>query len=141
MAFPNNFVRRGKYNNNKVVRHGIKFDSEREADRYDFLMDCQQRGLISELKRQVVFELFPDEYHDVPKQQKTKVKYVRRRCYIGISYRADFVYFHVGKGKHVVEDVKASPKCIPEEYKMKEKMMHYLKGIDIIRVYKPNTPI
>jgi hypothetical protein len=141
MAFPNNFVRNGKYNAKKVVRHGIKFDSEREADRYDFLMDCQQRGLISELKRQVEFELLPDEYSDVERMIRNKPKIVSRRTYIGVKYRADFVYYHAAKGKHIVEDVKASPKCIPKEFELKEKMMHYLKGIDITRIYKPNTPI
>lgn len=141
MAFPNNFVRHGKYNNNKVVRHGIKFDGEREADRYDFLMDCQRRGLITDLKRQVEFVLLPDEYKEFPKQLKTKIKYEKKRVFIGVSYRADFVYFHVAKQVHVVEDVKASPKMIPKDYQLKEKMMHSLLHIDIHRVYKPTEPI
>ena len=140
MAFPD-FVRHGKYNNKKVTRHGIKFDSEREADRYDYLMDCQRRGLISELKRQVVFVLLPDEYKDFPKQQKTKVKNIRKRVFDGVSYKADFVYFHIGKQTHVVEDVKASPRMIPKDYLLKEKMMHSLLHIDIHRVYKPTEPI
>ena len=141
MAFPNNFIRRGKYNNKKVERHGIKFDSDKEADRYDFLLDCQRRGLITDLKRQVQFTLLPDEYKEFPKQQKTKVKYVKKRVFIGVGYRADFVYFHVAKQVHVVEDVKASPKMIPKDYQLKEKMMHSLLHIDIHRVYKPTEQI
>ena len=141
MAFPNNFIRRGKYNNKKVERHGIKFDSDKEADRYDFLLDCQRRGLITDLKRQVQFTLLPDEYKEFPKQQKTKVKYVKKRVFSGVGYRADFVYFHVAKQAHVVEDVKASPKMIPKDYQLKEKMMHSLLHIDIHRVYKPTEPI
>ena len=141
MAFPNNFIRRGKYNAHKVERHGLKFDSEREADRWDFLLECQRQGLITELKRQQEFVLLPDEYEDVAKQLKTKIKYERKRVYVGVRYRADFVYFHVGKQKHVVEDLKASPKMIPADYILKEKMMHSLLHIDIHRVYKPKDPI
>ena len=141
MPFPNNFVRRGKFNNKKVVRHGIKFDSEREADRWDFLLDCQRQGLISELKRQVEFVLIPDEYSEVKKQLKTKVKVEKKRTFIGVRYKADFVYWHIAKGYHVVEDLKASPKMIPKDYQLKEKMMHSLLHIDIHRVYKPKEPI
>ena len=141
MAFPNNFVRRGKYNAHKVERHGLKFDSEREADRWDFLLDCQRRGLISELKRQVEFVLIPDEYSEVKKQLKTKVKVEKKRTFIGVRYKADFVYWHVADGKHVVEDLKAGPKMIPKDYQLKEKMMHSLLHIDIHRVYKAKAPI
>ena len=141
MAFPNNYVRHGKYNAKKVERHGLKFDSEREADRYDYLIDCQRRGLISELKRQVEFILIPDEYTEVKKQLKTKIKVEKKRTFIGVRYRADFVYWHVAKQEHVVEDLKASPKMIPADYLLKEKMMHSIRHIDIHRVYKPKEPI
>ena len=141
MAFPNNYVRHGKYNAKKVERHGLKFDGEREADRYDYLLECQRRGLISELKRQVEFILIPDEYTDVKIQLKTKVKIVKKRTFIGVRYRADFVYWHVPKQEHVVEDLKASPKMIPADYLLKEKMMHSIRHIDIHRVYKPKEPI
>ena len=120
---------------------GIKFDSENESKRWLYLQDCQRRGLISELKRQVKFILLPDEYTDVPVQLKTKVRIDRKRIFIGVYYIADFVYWHVGKGCHVVEDVKGSPDMVPSDYILKEKMMHSLKGIDIRRVYKPTEPI
>lgn len=141
MAFPNNYRRSGKYNAKKVVVQGIRFDSENESKRWLYLQDCQRRGLISELKRQVKFILLPDEYTDVPVQLKTKVRIDRKRIFIGVYYIADFVYWHVGKGCHVVEDVKGSPDMVPSDYILKEKMMHSLKGIDIRRVYKPTEPI
>lgn len=141
MPFPNNFARHGKFNNKKVERHGLKFDGEREADRWDFLLDCQRRGLITELKRQVEFVLIPDEYSEVKKQLKTKVKVEKKRTFIGVRYKADFVYWHVAKGIHVVEDMKPSPKMIPKDYQLKEKMMHSLLHIDIRRVYKVKEPV
>ena len=141
MAFPNNFKRSGKYNAHQVERHGIKFDSEREADRWDFLIECQRKGLISELQRQVEFVLIPDEYTEETVQLKTKTKKVRKRTFIGVRYKADFVYYHNASGRHVVEDTKISPKMIPKDYQLKEKMMHSLLHIDIRRVYKPKEPI
>lgn len=141
MAFPSNFIRNGKYNAHKCEYKGMKFDSTRERDRYIFLEDCQRRGLISELKRQVKFVLIPDEYTDVQKQLKTKVRIDRRRSFIGVSYKADFVYYHNARQEHVVEDIKISPRVIPKEYELKEKMMWYFHHVKIHRVYKPNEPI
>lgn len=141
MVFPNNFIRKGKYNAHKCEYKGMKFDSERERDRFIFLEDCQRRGLISELVRQKEFILLPDEYTMVPKQLKTKVKMERRRTFIGSRYKADFMYWNEKEQKHVVEDVKINPRMIPKEYLLKEKMMHSLMHIDVRRVYKPNEPL
>ncbi len=141
MSFPNNFIRSGKYNAKKVEIQGVKFDSEREAKRWMFLLDCQRKGLISELKRQVRFTLLPDEYTDVSKQLKTKVKIEKKRTFVGVYYLADFVYWHVAKGRLIVEDIKISPKMVPRDYILKEKMMHSIRHIDIRRVYKPTEPI
>lgn len=141
MTFPNTFARSGKFNNRKCKYKGIKFDSERERDRFIFLQDCERRGLISELKHQVLFTLIPDEYADVPKQLKTKVRMERRRTFIGVRYKADFVYYHVANKCHVVEDVKINPKVIPKEFELKEKMMWYFHRIKIQRVYKPNQSV
>ena len=41
----------------------------------------------------------------------------------------------------VVEDVKASPKMIPQEFVLKEKLLFWKYGIKIKRVYKKNDPI
>ena len=141
MAFLNNFTRTSKYGSHRCEYKGIKFDSERERDRFIFLQDCERRGLISELKHQVWFTLIPDEYEDVPKQLKTKVRMERKRTFIGVRYKADFVYYHVAGKCHVVEDVKISPKVIPKEFELKEKMMWYFHKIKILRVYKPNQAI
>ena len=128
-----------KYRNAKCVYMGIKFDSYRERDRYIFLADCMRRGLIRDLRLQVRYELFPDEYKDVVKHLKTKDKIERKRSYIGIDYVADFVYEK--GGVTVVEDVKPSPDVLPKDFQLKCKMMHYIHGIDLRLVYKPNEPI
>lgn len=138
MAFPNNFKRNGKYNAHKVEYRGVKFDSERERDRFIFLEDCQRRGLIAELQRQVKFVLFADEYKDVVTHLKTKDRIDKRLSYRGIKYVADFQYWHVARACHVVEDVKG---VTTPEYELKEKLMHFLKGIDVVRVTKPRQPV
>ena len=141
MTFPTKHSRQGKYNNRKCEYKGMLFDSERERDRYIYLEGCQRRGLISGLRRQVWYTLLPDEYADVEKPLKTKVKMVRRRVFIGVRYKADFVYFSEREQREVVEDTKISPKVIPKDYQLKEKMMHSLLHIDIRRVYKPTEPV
>lgn len=141
MTFPKSFARSGKYNAHRCEYKGIKFDSERERDRFIFLEDCQRRGVIADLKRQVWFTLIPDEYSDVDVQLKTKTKTVQRRTFIGVRYKADFVYYNVARKCHVVEDVKASKNVIPKEFELKEKMMWYFHKIKIERVYKPNQAI
>ena len=52
-------IKRSKYGNRKVTIEGINFDSEREAKRYLILKDYQNKGDISDLKMQVVYELIP----------------------------------------------------------------------------------
>ena len=128
-----------KYKNEKVEYDGIKFDSKRERDRYMVLKDAERRGVISELKCQPKFTLIPAQYHEEERQLKTKVKIVDKFDFHAITYTGDFQY--VKDGKVVVEDIKISPKLIPVEFKIKEKMMYYFHKIRIRRVYKPNEDI
>jgi len=118
---------------------GIKFDSYKERDRYIYLKECERKGLITNLQRQVKFVLFPDEYREEVIHLKTKDKIQRRRSYIGIDYVADFVYQK--NGETIVEDVKASPEVLPKEFQLKAKMLHYIHGIDLRLVYKATEPI
>ena len=128
-----------KYKNEKVEFDGIKFDSKRERDRYMVLKDAERRGVISELKCQPKFTLIPAQYHEEAKQLKTKVKMVKKCDFLAITYTGDFQY--VKDGKIVVEDIKISPKLVPAEFKIKEKMMYYFHKIRIRRVYKPSEDI
>ncbi len=125
---------KNKYGNRKVVYGGREFASKLEGERWLFLRDAERRGLISGLRCQVPFTLFPDEYTDEEVRLKTKTKTVTRRTYTGVRYVADFIYFSTKKGQYVVEDTKGMQ---TPEFKLKMKMMHYLKRIDIRLVRKP----
>ena len=74
----------------------------------------QRAGIISDLRRQVKFELIPSQYKD-------------GKCvYRSVSYIADFVYEQ--NGETVVEDVKGFK---TPEYIIKKKLMLYIHGIII----------
>ena len=79
---------RSKYGNRKLVTAEGRFDSIKEWNRWRELKLLERAGQISELRRQVSFEL-------IPKQDG------ERACH----YIADFVYLD-DQGKTVVEDCK-----------------------------------
>ena len=101
-----------KYHATKTVINSITFDSKREAVRFSELKLMQRAGLISDLRRQVKYEL-------IPKQQGERA----------VSYIADFVYTE--DGKTVVEDVKGVRTPV---YKIKKKLMLWRHGIKIREV-------
>lgn len=101
---------KSKYRNEKVEYDGVVFDSKREKDRYKTLKILENRGIISNLRRQVKYTLLES------------IKGVQRE----VSYRADFVYMK--NGEEVVEDVKGMR---TKEYILKKKMMRALLGIEI----------
>ena len=74
-----------KYRNQKVVTPHGSFDSRREYRRYQELMILQRAGKISELRRQVKYELLPS--------QRMDGKCVERP----LHYIADFVYTQDGR--------------------------------------------
>lgn len=107
-----------KYNSKKTVVDGQKFDSMKEARRYQELLLLEKAGEIKNLSRQVKFVL-------IPSQRDENGKVVEREC----SYKADFTY---EEGiKTVVEDVKGYR---TKEYIIKRKLMLYQFGIRIREV-------
>ena len=132
-------IKRSKYGNRKVTIEGINFDSEREAKRYLILKDYQNKGDISDLKMQVVYELIPaiKELKTIVLKTKTRQKEVTIQQ--PITYRCDFTY--IKDNVLVVEDVKISPKLLPTEYTLKKKLMRYVHGITIKEVFKPAETI
>lgn len=136
--FPNRQKGR-KYNNKKVEYNGILFDSKKEKDRFVFLKEAEEQGLISNLQRQVKFELLPAIKEKYIKHLKTKEKECERTVQLAISYTCDFQYEK--DGVMVVEDIKPSPALIPKEFVLKEKLFRYKYGFSIKRVYKPNEKI
>ena len=135
MAFGRGFKREKgkKYNNTKVEYDGIKFDSKKEMQRYIVLKDAENSGVISNLELQVKYELIPAVREEYIEHLKTKDKVKTRTLQLPITYTCDFQYSK--DGTLIVEDVKASPKMLPKEFVLKEKMMFALKGIKIKKVY------
>ncbi len=108
-------AKRPKYSNKKIVLDGETFDSKAECRRYQELLILRRTGQISDLKRQVAFELVPS------------VKLLgAARATPAIRYFADFTY--IENGALVVEDTKG---YLTTEYKMKRHMMKAVHGIDI----------
>lgn len=110
----------GKYGNKKVITaDGTKFDSLAELNRWAHLNMLQRGGHISDLRRQVVFEMVPS------------VKFAgAARARPAIRYIADFVY--VEQGVEVIEDVKGVE---TPEFKLKRHLMKALLGLEV-RVFK-----
>lgn len=117
-----------KFHNQKVGG----YDSRKERRRAQELKFLAERGIISDLQEQVKFELIPAQYEEVVQQLKTKSKVVKRCVERSCCYIADFVY-RDPTGKLVVEDVK-SPITRTPEYRIKRKLMLWVKGIKIKEV-------
>lgn len=119
-----------KYRNEKVEYNGMRFDSKKECLRYIQLEELLRKGEISDLQRQVEFELIPNQYVNVEKvlksgKVKQEQKLVERKC----CYVADFVYKD-DKGNLIVEDTKSNA-TKTEFYVLKRKLMLYIHGIQI----------
>lgn len=107
-----------KYGNRTVKDvNGEKFDSMKEMRRWNELKLLERAGRISNLQRQVKYELIPSQYVDG--------KHVEYPC----SYVADFVY--VENGKTVVEDTKGYK---TKDYIIKRKLLLFRHGIRIKEV-------
>lgn len=101
-----------KYHNTKVRAGDEVFDSRHEYNRWCELRLLERAGQITDLKRQVRFEL-------VPKQEGERPVY----------YVADFVYIRCGQ--KVVEDAKGFK---TPEYIIKRKLMLFRHQIRVNEV-------
>lgn len=128
-----------KYGNKKVTIDGIEFDSKKEGERYLVIKEAEEQGIISNLQRQVAFELIPKVTERVIKHLKTKDKVVERFVQSAIVYVCDFMYDK--DGVTIVEDIKISPKVITDHYRLKEKIFRWKFGFPIKRVYKATDEI
>ncbi|SDR18705.1 Protein of unknown function [Paraburkholderia fungorum] len=109
-----------KYRNTKCEHEGIKFDSQKERSHWFHLVEQQAKGLISDLKLQVKFELTKRNQRDDGTWERAS------------SYIADFTY--VRDGKLVVEDVKSSITKKNRTYIDKRKQMLEKYGISVQEV-------
>jgi hypothetical protein len=134
--------KKNKYRNTPTDRQGaegkkIRFDSKREAARYDELMLMLKAGKIRDLKLQPQFTL--QEAYTTPEGNRLRA----------IIYKADFSYeeqitthfvesrtdYHYDdtSWQFVVEDVK-SKATKTRVYAMKKKLLREKFGIDIVEV-------
>lgn len=117
-----------KYHSKKITRNNVTFDSVKEYRRHCELSLLEKAGKITDLKRQVEFELIPAqrEADTIGKRGGViKGKIIERKC----SYVADFVY--VENGCTVVEDTKGYR---TKDYNIKRKLMLWVHGIKIKEV-------
>lgn len=127
------FPRRGnttgsgkKYGNRKVATEDGTFDSVKEARRNAELQLLAAAGEITNLRRQVHFELIPQQREPDkigPRGGVIKGKVLEKAC----EYIADFAYIDAD-GKKVVEDTKGFR---TKDYVIKRKLMLYVHGIRI----------
>ena len=100
-----------KYKNVATTVDGIRFDSKKEARRYKMLLAAQDAGVISDLQRQVRYQLHCAPGLDVA------------------TYVADFVY--VRDDKVIVEDVKSAITRKNAVYRLKKRWMLLEHGIEV----------
>ena len=119
--------KRNKYGNRKVVRDGIKFDSEREAARFSELKVLRAMGKIRDLRLQANFTLVEGYTTIEGKRIKPMV------------YRADFTYERAAEPDcngtvywlREVEDAKGAK---TKDYLLKKKLMQDKYNITIREV-------
>ena len=108
-----------KYRNRPDCRGALRFDSRKEARRYDELAALERAGAISDLRMQPQFTL---------REAYTTGEGIRVRA---IRYQADFSYWQ--DGELVVEDVK-SRATRTRVYEIKKKLLQDRYGIAIREV-------
>jgi hypothetical protein len=102
---------RSKFGNTLTLRHGIKFHSKKEANRYDQLLLLEKNGEVRNIRRQVRYDF--------------RINGVLIGWYV-----TDFVYEERTKAVwgEVVEDVKGYP---GPTWPMKRKLMKAIHNITV----------
>ena len=126
-----------KYGNRKVVRDGIKFDSEREAARFAELKVLRAMGRIRDLRLQVNFTLV--EGYTTIEGERIKPMVYRADFTYERATEPDFTYERATEPDcngtvywlREVEDVKGMR---TKEYQLKKKLMREKYGITIREV-------
>ena len=106
---------RSKYGNKKTVNGDLTFDSGRESRRWSQLVLMEKAGVISQLERQITFEL-------IPKQRLSNGK-----CERSLKYILDFRY--IKDGVTICEDSKVKT---TDSYIIKRELMLQKFGIEIL---------
>lgn len=105
-----------KYNAKKVTYYNLQFDSKFEAIYYAYLQELVKQGKISNLQRQVKYEL-------IPRQTDENGKFK----YHPVVYLSDFEYDDV-QGVHHTVDTKGFKTA---DFRIKQKLFYYRTNRDI----------
>jgi hypothetical protein len=106
-----------KYRNKPQIIDGIRFDSIREAKRWQELLLLARVGKITQLERQVVYELAP------------KVKLLGdKRTRPAVRMVIDFRYWDKETGEMVLEDAKGD---IDPVWRLKQHLLKTVHGLDV----------
>ena len=114
-----------KYRSRKITVDGVTYDSKKEYRRWKELCLLQKAGKITDLERQVPFELIPAQREPDTVGIRGGIRKGRVIEY-AVKYVADFVYYE--NGKKVVEDTKGFK---TKDYIIKRKLMLSVYGIRI----------
>ncbi len=99
-----------KYHNNKVVKNGIKYDSQKEYLRHLYLKALEEEGKISELELQKKFLLQESFVNNEGKIERP------------IYYIVDFFYYSKELNCYIAEDVKSEITRQDKVYRLKRKI-------------------
>lgn len=114
-----------KYFAKKIkTEHGV-FDSKSEYERFLYLKHQEDIGVISDLKTQVKFEIIPKLVKKVPKQLKTKVKYIDKVEESAKHYTADFTYINYD-GQYVISELKSKGSALARDYPLRRALIKQL---------------
>ena len=119
------------YHIRTTTSDGAVHASRHEAERWCELTLLERAGMISNLQRQVPFELLPAQYESFERYGKNgkRLKDGKRCIEKSVVYIADFVYNE--GGKKVVEDVKSEATKKKESYIIKRKLLLWVYGIKL----------
>ena len=105
-----------KYNAKKVTYDNLQFDSKFEATYYAFLKELEKQGKITNLQRQVKYELLPRQTDAIGKFK-----------YHPVIYKSDFEYDDV-QGVHKTIDTKGFKTA---DFRIKQKLFYYRTNREI----------
>nr|DAN25905.1 MAG TPA: Endonuclease [Caudoviricetes sp.] len=115
-------MRKRKYFARKVETPYGKFDSQKEYERFLYLKSEENKGIIHDLQRQISFEIIPKLTKVIPKQLKTKIKYIERVEEQAAKYTPDFCY-HNHSGNFIIEEVKSEGTALARDYPLRRKLL------------------